>query len=54
MPIGNQMKKGPIYECEYCGLQLQVVAERTRCSVSSDCGCPSSFVCREKELALKK
>ena len=54
MPSCEQMKKGQIYECKDCGLQLQVVAECTTCQVSSNCGCPCTFVCCEKEMTLKK
>lgn len=53
MPSCEEMKKGEIYECKDCGLQLQVVRECTTCSATSGCGCPCSFVCCEKEMTLK-
>ena len=55
MPSCEEMKKGQIYECKDCGLQLQVVNECSTCAVdSSKCGCPCSFTCCEKELTLKR
>jgi predicted nucleic acid-binding Zn ribbon protein len=54
MPSCEQMKKGQIYECTECGLQLQVVQECTTCATTTECGCPCTFVCCEKELTLKQ
>jgi hypothetical protein len=55
MPSCEEMKKGRIYECVECGLQLQVVSECKTCSdESSTCGCPCSFTCCDKELTLKR
>jgi hypothetical protein len=52
MPSCEEMKKGQIYECKECGLQLQVVEE---CSgTKTDCGCPCNFTCCEKELTLRQ
>ena len=54
MPSCEDMKKGQIYMCKDCGLELQVVSECKTCSVTSGCGCPCAFTCCEKELELKK
>jgi hypothetical protein len=48
------MKKGQIYMCKDCGLELRVVSEYKTCSVCSACGCPCPFTCCDKELELKK
>ena len=40
MPSCEEMKKGRIYECKECGLQLKVVNECQTCSTISLCGCP--------------
>ena len=53
MPSCEEMKKGQIYECAECGLELQVVTECKTCTTSSVCGCPCTFTCCEKELTLK-
>ncbi len=55
MPSCEEMKKGQVFECVECGLQLQVVSECKTCSSeSSSCGCPCTFTCCEKELTLKQ
>ncbi len=54
MPSCEEMKKGQVYECKECGLQLQVVKECTTCTTSTSCGCPCTFSCCEKELTLKQ
>ena len=52
----HNMKKGDIYSCEGCGLELQVVKECTDVGKpADDCSCsPCTIVCCDKELQLKK
>jgi hypothetical protein len=55
MPSCEEMKKGQIFMCKDCGLEIQVVKECKACGTgSSDCGCPCNFTCCEKELVMKK
>jgi len=55
MPNCHEMKKGDVYVCEDCGLELQVVNECKECGIPADqCGCgPCTFVCCDRELAKK-
>jgi hypothetical protein len=53
----HDMKKGQIYACDDCGLELQVVNECKECGTPEDaCGCEAhcTFECCGKPLALKK
>lgn len=53
----HDMKKGQIYACEDCGLELQVVAECKECGTpQGECGCtePCIFQCCGDSLKLKK
>jgi hypothetical protein len=47
------MKKGDIYRCEDCGLELQVITECKE--TEDDCGCqtPCTFSCCGIELTKK-
>ncbi len=60
MPSCHDMKKGEIYVCKDCGLELQVVKEckdagtpAEECACHTDSG-PCSFSCCGAELAKKK
>ncbi|MHA2427117.1 MAG: hypothetical protein ACXADB_03705 [Candidatus Hermodarchaeia archaeon] len=53
----HDMKKGQIFTCADCGLELQVTAECTECETpEGSCGCeaPCTFECCGKPLSLKK
>ena len=52
----HEMKKGQIYACKGCGLELKVVKECKECGISTeDCECePCTFVCCGEELRLKE
>lgn len=56
MPDCHEMKKGQIYMCKDCGLELQVVAECKDCGTPAEaCGCgPCTFVCCDEPLELKQ
>jgi hypothetical protein len=57
MPACHDMKKGEIYVCEDCGLELQVVKECEECSADdASCACTEecNFSCCGKEMAQKK
>jgi len=56
MPLCKDMKKGQIYLCEDCGIELQVVAECDECgSETGECVQETcTFECCGKELVLKK
>lgn len=48
------MKKGEIYICESCGLELQVLEECDQsCKIGEACCEDPSFQCCGKPLALK-
>jgi hypothetical protein len=47
------MKKGQVYMCETCGLELEILNECTECcNDEGQCGC--SFTCCGEDLQLKK
>ena len=53
----NEMKKGEIYVCDDCGIELQVIKEcehseeeGAACHAGGDCG----FTCCDKPLRKKK
>lgn len=50
-----EMKKGDIYVCEDCGLEIQIIKECTDCDPNTaTCGCEDcSFVCCDKEMVKK-
>jgi hypothetical protein len=53
----NQMKKGEIYMCEECGLQIQVIEECDTSRISSyECasGTGCSFTCCGEGLVKKE
>ena len=52
----HDMKKGEIYHCEECGLELKVVNECVDCGpTEEECACgPCEFVCCGEELKLKQ
>ncbi len=53
----HDMKKGQIYSCPECGLELQVVAECKECGTpTAECGCnePCTFQCCGTALVLKE
>jgi len=53
----HDMKKGQIFTCEECGLELKVVAECEECGTpQGGCACeaPCTYECCGKPLALKK
>jgi hypothetical protein len=52
----HEMKKGQIYVCEECGLELQVIQECKECGTPAD-SCKHEecrFVCCDNSLKLKK
>jgi hypothetical protein len=52
----HEMKKGQVYACEDCGLELQVIKECKECGTSAE-SCEHvecRFVCCDKFLRLKK
>jgi len=55
----HDMKKGDVYVCETCGLELEVVAEcRDHGAPAEDCAChdegnPCTFSCCGQPLARK-
>lgn len=52
----HEMKKGQIFQCEDCGLELRVVNECKECGTdANECDCGEcTFVCCDKPLTLKK
>jgi len=56
MPNCHEMRKGQVYACEGCGLELEVVKECKECGTpAEECGCePCTFICCGKELKLKE
>jgi hypothetical protein len=47
----SEMKKGQIYACPDCGVELQVIKE---CSDTDHCGLEQcKLVCCDKEMELK-
>jgi hypothetical protein len=56
MAACREMKKGDVYYCKDCGLELTVTKECVDCGKpSSACECgPCTFVCCNEELQLKK
>lgn len=56
----HDMRKGEVYVCEDCGLELQVVGEcRDVGTPADECGChttagPCTFSCCGKELVKKR
>jgi hypothetical protein len=61
-PMANchEMRKGEVYVCEQCGVELQVVAEcRSAGAPAEECKChpqhePCTFSCCGQDLKLKK
>jgi len=59
MPNCHEMRKGEIYVCEGCGLELQVINECKEAGTPAEqCGCHSSdeipdFTCCGKSLVKK-
>ncbi len=50
----SEMKKGQIYRCEDCGLELQVVHECQDCGTEGSCAAAEcTFKCCDQELKLK-
>ena len=55
----SDMKKGDVFICEECGLELQVVKECTEAEVSAEaCGCQDTessctFSCCGRDLVKK-
>ncbi|MEE4310566.1 MAG: hypothetical protein V2J62_01740 [candidate division KSB1 bacterium] len=53
------MKKGEIYVCEHCGLELQVIKEcKDSHKPAEDCGChpegsPCTFSCCGEDMVKK-
>lgn len=48
----HDMKKGQIYYCEDCGLEIKIMGECKQCCGDEDnCGC--SFSCCGSDLKLK-
>jgi len=56
MPVCSEMKKGDIYVCEECGLEIQIIRECTECGTAdSECSDETcDFVCCNQPLELKK
>ncbi|MFZ7113064.1 MAG: hypothetical protein ACOWYE_15380 [Desulfatiglandales bacterium] len=60
MPSCHDMKKGEIYTCKDCGIELQVIKEcRDVGKPAEDCGChpsaaPCTFSCCGEELVKKE
>ena len=55
MPNCHEMKKGNLYVCEECGLELEVAKECEEYGISTKCGCePCTFICCGRELRLKE
>ncbi len=52
----HDMKKGQVYMCEDCGLELTVTKECEECEDTIEaCGCaPCKFICCGEPLALKE
>jgi hypothetical protein len=50
----SDMKKGEIYTCKECGLEIQIIQECKECSEES-CSCESgcTFTCCGEELTKK-
>ncbi len=49
----HDMKKGQVYACETCGLEIKILSECTECCNDEDqCGC--SFTCCGDDLTLKE
>ncbi len=47
----HDMKKGQVYACEECGLEIKIVNECSECcGDDGECGC--SFHCCGEELTL--
>jgi hypothetical protein len=56
MPSCHEMKKGEIYVCEDCGLEIQVVKECKDCGQEeAACGCDEdcNFACCGEEMKKK-
>ena len=56
MPNCHELKRGQVYACEECGLELKVVEECEEFGTpAEECGCePCTFVCCGEELKLKE
>lgn len=48
----HDMKKGQVYKCEDCGLEIKIMNTCKECCEDGSCGC--SFQCCGKDLKLKK
>jgi hypothetical protein len=56
MPKCDEMKKGQVYVCEDCGLEVEVVKECEDCGpgTGKECGYEEcEFKCHNKPLTLK-
>jgi hypothetical protein len=56
MPECREMKKGDVYYCKDCGVEITVTKECVGCgkpSIACECG-PCSFVCCNQEVQLKE
>ncbi len=56
MPKCDEMKKGQIYACEECGLEVQIAKECEDCATNAakECGYEEcEFKCHGKALTLK-
>ncbi len=55
MPVCREMKKGDVYYCKDCGVEITITKECVDCGKpTSSCECgPCTFVCCDKELELK-
>jgi len=52
----DEMKKGQVFVCEDCGLELEVIKECEECGPDSDKACgyeECEFKCHGKALRLK-
>jgi hypothetical protein len=53
----HEMRKGQVYYCEGCGLELQVISECKSCGTpAEECECPEpcTFQCCGQSLKLKQ
>lgn len=51
----HEMKRGDIFYCDHCGLELEVRTECTECEpTEGECACGTcSFMCCDAELKKK-
>lgn len=48
------MKKGQVYTCPSCGIELKVIKECTECGEETCCTDPCDFACCGIPLVLKQ